>query len=484
MDKSGRGPTYDIERYLNIRGAGSPSMGPDGEIISFLMDTTGVGQVWSLTEPGGWPTQRTFYEERVTFVSWSPERPELIFGKDEGGNEREQFFRLSAGGTVTPLTKTPSAKHWWGGWNSDGSEFAFTSNRRDEAVFDVYVQDRDAQGDAARLVHEGDGWISVAGWSPDDTRLLVHEAHSNYDMDVYVLDIATGELEHITPHSGDVRYGSVEWGPTGEAVYLTTDEGTDTMFLGRLDLGPLAIEPVEQGGEWNIDGVVIDEDTERIAYSRNVDGYSELNIGVFTDEVTIEQLAGLDLPDGVYSGFDFGPDAERLVVAVTSDTQNANVWVVQVETGAATRWTRASTAGIPESSFVESTIVHYRTFDDREIPAFFSLPANPGDAVPVIVDIHGGPESQRRPSFSAVKQYFLDAGYGVFEPNVRGSTGYGKAFTRLDDKRKRMDAVRDIKAGIEWLHEQSTVSPDRIVALGGSYGGFMVLAALTEYPEL
>jgi Tol biopolymer transport system component len=165
---------YVIERYLNVRSAFGASFAPDGT-LAFRMDTTGTPQVWTVEKPGAWPTQRTFYDERVTFATWSPERNELVFGKDEGGNERQQLFRLDADGTVTNLTAT-DAKHRWGGWSHDGDRIAFASNRRDESVFDIYVQGREETGDDAELIREGDGWLSLGGWSPDDSRLLVHEA--------------------------------------------------------------------------------------------------------------------------------------------------------------------------------------------------------------------------------------------------------------------------------------------------------------------
>ncbi|MFB6210619.1 MAG: prolyl oligopeptidase family serine peptidase [Halobacteriales archaeon] len=476
----------DIERYLNIRSAHSASFSADGDRLSFLTDITGVPQLWTLDDPGAWPEQISFYDERVTFGSWSPERPELIFGMDEGGNERTQLFRLDADGeTVTPLTRMPDAKHRWGGWNSDGTRFAFASNRRDESVFDIYTQGRDETGDDAECIHEGDGWLSVTGWSPDDDRLLVHEAYSNFDQDVYVLDIESGELTHVTPHEGDVRYGSVEWAPDGHALYLITDEGTDTTYLARLELDDLTMRTVESGGDWNVDGVAIDEDTGRIVYSQNVDGYTELTVGDLIDETTIEPHPSPELPPGVYGGVDFGPDGDRFAITVTGPAQNANVYVIDVESGRAERWTRAATAGLPRESFQSAEIVQYTSFDDREIPAYLSFPdGTDGEPAPAIVDIHGGPESQRRPSFNPVKQYFLANGYAVFEPNVRGSTGYGKAYSRLDDVRNRMDSVKDIKAGVEWLRGNDRIDPDRIVAMGGSYGGFMVLASLTEYPEL
>jgi dipeptidyl aminopeptidase/acylaminoacyl peptidase len=481
---------YDIERYLNVRSAYGASFAPDGT-LSFRMDTTGTPQVWTLGAAGEWPTQRTFYDERVTFASWSPQRQELAFGMDEGGNERQQLYRLDDDGTVTNLTAT-DAKHRWGGWSHDGDRFAFASNRRDESVFDVYVQGRAETGAAAELVHEGEGWLSLAGWSPADDRLLVHEAHSSFDHDVYALDIETGELTHLTDHAeADVRYSSLSWGPDGEALYCCTDLEADTLYLARVDAETGELETVETGGEWNLDGIALDDETGRLVYSRNVDGYTELTAGRLAGETTVEPYPDPAVPAGVSGGIAFDDDAERFAVTVTADTVNTNVYVVDIETGDAERWTHASTAGIPETTFRESELVGYESFDGREIPGYFALPhaADGGeetaaDGVPVVVDIHGGPESQRRPSFSPTKQYFLSHGYAVFEPNVRGSTGYGREYTHLDDVERRMDSVADLRAAAEWLAARPAVDPDRIVAKGGSYGGFMVLAALTEHPEL
>jgi len=236
---------YDIERYLNVRSAFGAAFRADGT-LSFRMDTTGTPQVWTIDRPGGWPTQRTFYEDRVTFASPSPERTETVFGMDEGGDERQGLFRLDDDGRIVELTP-PDAKHRFGGWSHDGDRFAFASNRRDESVFDVYVRPRAEGADAERLL-EGDGWLSVSGWSPDDSRLLVHEARSNFDMDVYVLDIASGALRPVTDAGDGVRYRSPSWGPNGEAVYCCSDRDGETLSLVRLDIADGTVTTVEDGG--------------------------------------------------------------------------------------------------------------------------------------------------------------------------------------------------------------------------------------------
>jgi dipeptidyl aminopeptidase/acylaminoacyl peptidase len=507
---------YDLERYLTMRSAYGGSLGPGGR-LAFLLDTTGTGQIWTLDEPGGWPTQRTFYDEPVSFVSFSPERPEAVFGMDEGGNERMQLYRLDADGEILPLTAQPEAKHRWGGWSNDGEQFAFASNRRDESVFDIYLQGRDSR--EAELIFEGDGWFSVGPWSPDDDAVAVHQAHSSFDHDLSVLDLETRERRELTPETSDVRYGSAQWGPAGEWLYLVTDEDSDTLSLGRLHAETGELETVREGGEWDVGGVALDE-SGLLVYSRNVDGYTDLTVAELADG-DLRELPTPDVPGDIAGGVSFGPDGDRFSLTSTGRTLNTNVSVVDVaalrdaatedsddaavtgegivadavmggdgtadhhtDGGVVTRWTDASTAGIPRETFVEPELIRYETFDGREIPAFVSLPPEiPEGGAPVIVDIHGGPESQRRPSFAGLSQYFLSRGYALFEPNVRGSTGYGRAYTHLDDVENRMDSVRDIGAALDWLETHEAVDSERIVAKGGSYGGFMVLASLTEFPE-
>ncbi len=474
---------YDIERYLKVRHAVGPSLGPNGE-LAFRYDATGVPQVWRLDEPGAWPEQLTFHEEPVSYASWSPTRSELLYGMDDGGNERTQIHRLSGdGGEAVNLTRTPDAKHYFGGWSHDGDRFAFASNRRDPGAFDAYVQGRDETGDDATLVAETDRYLAVVGWSPSDDRLVLHEATSSRDQDLYVVDVATGDLDHVTPYDEPVAFGSVAWGPDGDALYVTTDRDGDTRYLARLDPASGDLDPVVDGGGWNVGTVGVDHDTGRVLYVRNVDGAADLHVGDL-DGTEIEEYPTPDLPEGVLAGASFGPDAETLAVSVDGRTENANAFVVDVASGEAERWTRASTAGIDPGSFVAPEHVRYESFDGLEIPALLSMPRNVDGDVPVVVHIHGGPDSQRRPRFFATIQYLLGQGFAVFEPNVRGSSGYGREYAGLDDVRNRMDSVRDVKAGVEWLRDRPGVDPDRVAAYGGSYGGFMVLSCLTEYPDL
>jgi dipeptidyl aminopeptidase/acylaminoacyl peptidase len=471
---------YPLTRYLGIDSASSPNMTVD-ETLVFLADTTGTPQVWSLDAPGSFPSRLTAHDERVSFVSASPTRSEVIFGMDTGSDEHDQLYRYDLDdGTETALTATPEAIHGWGTWRPDGDEIAFVANRRDGGTFDVYVQGR-AETDAT-LVHEGPGgFLSIEAWG--EPGIVFSRANASFDQNLFLLDPEKGDHRKITDDT-DAQYYDVTFGPDGE-LYCVTNHGADTSYVCRLGLDDGTHTVVEEAGEWNVSHFSLHRGTGRVAWVRNVDGYSEVHTGRLVNGGDgIEPLTEPDLPDGVVFGVGFGPDGECALSMSRSDDPQ-NVFVLDPETGTVERWTDFGTLGIPRETFLDPEIVRYESFDGREIPAYWTLPPNakPGET-PVIVDIHGGPQYQRQPWFYPTKQYFLQQGYAIFEPNVRGSSGYGTAYTRLDDTDKRMDSVADIEAAVEWLYGQNAVDSDRIVAYGRSYGGFMVLAAITEYPDL
>jgi dipeptidyl aminopeptidase/acylaminoacyl peptidase len=477
--------SYDVARYLSIDSTDTPTFTTDGD-LAFLADTTGTPQVYRLDEPNTYPERLTAHSERVSFVDASPTREELMFGMDEGSNERDQLYRYDLEtGEETPLTEEPEAKHLWGGWGPEGEQFAFAANRRQGDTFDVYVQGRDDP--AATLVWEGPGgFVGVAAWHPDGEALILQESNSSSDQVLYWLDVPSGDIERITDTDEEARYSHVSFGPDG-GLYAVTDHGHETAYVGRIDDG--AVETVERGPEaWNVDSLQIDADTGQVAYTVNVDGYTEATVGTLRDGEVVDTTA-VDLPEGVVADVELSPDAGEVAITFSADDHPHSIYVVDAENGSYERWTDPGTLGIPEEQFLRSETIRYETFDGREIPAYWTLPpgvdADGSDgAVPVMVDIHGGPEHQRRPWFYPTKQYFLNQGYAVLEPNVRGSSGYGKAYTHLDDQEKRMDSVKDIESATEWLEDQPAADTDRLIAYGRSYGGFMVLAAITEYPDL
>ncbi|WP_435119173.1 S9 family peptidase [Halolamina sp. C58] len=487
--------TYSITRYLGIDSTDTPTFTAD-DTLAYLADTTGTPQVYRLDEPDSYPERLTAHDERVSFVDASPTRAELMFGMDEGSNERDQLYRYDLDtGEEHQLTNDPEAKHLWGGWGPEGDRFAFAANRRQGDTFDVYVQRRDAG--SANLVWEGPGgFVGVAAWHPDGDALVLQESNSSADQVLYWLDIEGGDAERLTDATEEARYHHVAFGPDGD-LYTITDYGAETAYVGRIDpeergdLGVDSVETVEPGHEeWNVDSLQIDAESGRVAYTLNVDGYSETYLGALAaDGSEIVDTTQPDLPEGVVAGVELGPDGQRAAIEFSADDHPHSVYVADGGSGETERWTTPGTLGIPEERFLRSETIRYETFDGREIPAYWTLPEGVEEdgsdgQVPVMVDIHGGPEHQRRPWFYPTKQYFLNQGYAVLEPNVRGSSGYGKAYTHLDDQEKRLDSVQDIEYAVNWLERQPAADTDRLIAYGRSYGGFMVLSAITQYPDL
>ena len=462
---------YEFGRYLKIRGAWGASWSPDGRRVAFLTEITGVPQAWEVPAGGGWPEQLTFHEERVSGAEYSPVRDEMLFGMDAGGNERSQLFLLGQGGE-RDLTRDPGAIHYSGGFSPDGTRISFTATRRNGTDFDVFVQD--LPGGEPETVWETAGYHTVSGWGPDGSFLIVSRHHSNTDNDLYRLDLESGEATLLTPHEGEARFRSPSVTPDGGRLFLATDRDGDFVRLARLDLATLDLEYLTPD-DHDVEEVELSRDGRLLAATRNVGGYSDLLF--FNGRGG--RMPDPELPRGIVGGLAFSPDGGHLAFTLVGPTRNPDVWTMRLPDGEARRLTRSSTAGIPPKSFREPKIVRYPSFDGLEVPAVFYEPEEPG--APVVVNVHGGPESQSRPTFAPVTQYLLGRGHAVLLPNVRGSTGYGKRYTHLDDVRLRMDSVKDLAHAAHWLRERGH---EKIAVMGGSYGGFMVLAALTEYPDL
>jgi dipeptidyl aminopeptidase/acylaminoacyl peptidase len=469
-------PRYDFARFLNVRNAYSPSPSPDGSRVAFLSDITGVPQVWSVPVEGGWPEQLTFYAERVATVEYSPAGDRILFGMDAGGNERQGLYSVSPDGAeVQPLAVAEDVIHSWGAWSPDGSQIAYASNARDRRYFDVYVRPLDGE---PRCVLQQDGTNSVVGWSPDGRSLLVSRTREMYsDTDLYLLDLASGEARLLTEHEGEAYHGSPHF--IGEdTVLLIASRDREFAAPARLDLRTGELRYLAET-EWDAEELAASADGRVVAYTVNEEGYSRLRLEVGGEPRTVAAL-----PDGVIVGLKLSEDGSTLVFAHYGATRNGNVWAVDTASGEARQVTHATRAGLPDEALAEPRLVRYPTFDGREVPAFLYLPRDVEPPVPVVVHVHGGPEGQARPTFNPTIQYLVNLGLGVLATNVRGSTGYGKTFAHLDDVRKRMDSVADLEAAVRWLRESGIGRPDAIAVMGGSYGGFMTLAAITTYPDL
>jgi len=497
-----------IPRYLSARSAYFPSIAPDGRRMAFVSDITGVPQAWMVRlAPGSdealWPDQLTFGADRVMGVWFSPVPGDarLIYSRDVGGNEKEQLTLLHTGdGTEVPLTAGhEGAVHHFGSWSGDGAQILFAANRRDAGLFDLYLQPLDG---SARLVWENHepGYLSSISFSPDGSRAVLVRAASSFRHDLIEVELNSGAARVISPTRKDAGYEAVHYEQDGRSLLLNTDLASDFLQIVRLRLDDLTTESVVSL-DWDIELMTLSPDGRYLAYEVNVEGASKLSLFDLTTGETqsapsLERVVpGMGTTPGVVGMTDgrlaFASDSRSLAYSFTCSTRSSDIYVWDLEGDQVQAVTRSSHGGIPVDSFVAPELVRYPTFDGvgpgevREIPAWFYKPVERGGGrMPVVVYVHGGPASQFRPHFFPLLQFFLQKGYAVLAPNVRGSTGYGKAYAGLDDVEKRMDSVADLAHAARWLKGQPDVDSDRLVIYGRSYGGFMVLSAVSTYPDL
>ena len=488
--------THPISRYLNVKTAAFPGFAYSGDSLFFLWDVTGLPQVWQAPAEAGsrpwWPRQLTFGDDRVLGLWAAPAGPErLVYARDAGGNEKAQLFLLDPQqGTETPLTAGhEDAMHLFGCWSHDGDAIFFAANRRHPAHFEIYRQELDG-GDAQLLwEHDQRGYLTNFTVSDDGSRLAFSRNRSSFDHDVFLLDLKTGKARRLSPDDRPARYEQLAFAPGGRTLYVITDLDSDFLHLRRLEPASGAWETLV-APNWDVELLALSRDGRHLAYAVNVEGESRLEL---IDMRTGTGRPGPDLraigggAPGVVAANDarltFSPGGERLAFSFTGATRTSDVFIWDVEADRAHAATRAGHGGLPRDSFVTPELVRYPTFDEREIPAWYYRPPGKTD-LPVLVVVHGGPESQFRPTFNFLVQYLVHNGYAVLAPNVRGSTGYGNAFSHLDNVERRMDSVADLAHAAHWLRERPEVDGERIAVYGGSYGGFMVLAALTSYPDL
>lgn len=473
---------YSIERYLNIRSAGSPTFSPDGRKIAFLTNITGTSQIWFVDANGGYPEQITAFNDNVSFVEWLPGGKGLIFGKAEGGNENTQFFWLSDDGSIyKELTSDGKTRHNFGAVSKDGNYIFYTSNKRDKNWFDVYRMEI-ASG-REEIILQSDASNFIAAVSDDGSKVIISRSSVRFslDNDLYLVDVKDKKEIHLTPHDEATQFGDVHF-LDNDTILLATNKNREFYNLAKMDLNAKKIQMLNNMN-WDTDATAISPDGKMFANTYNREGFSEL---FFTETKNISlKSTPVQLPaKGIVGGLEFSKDNSQLAFTFSSARHNTDIWIYNLWSRKLTQVTKSSRSGIPQESFVEPQLIKFKTFDGREIPAWYYKPKNVMNKFPVIISVHGGPEAQERAGFNSLYQYYLSRGYAILAPNVRGSTGYGKTYASLDNIRRREDAVKDLAYAVEWLKNQGDADPRRIAVMGGSYGGYMTMAAITLYPDL
>ncbi|MFC4294110.1 prolyl oligopeptidase family serine peptidase [Novosphingobium tardum] len=466
--------------YLESRSAGFAGWDPKTRAVLIATRFGNTSQLHRVATPLGARTQISFEAEPVS-GAYAPDKGDVIVvQKDTGGDEYYQLYTL-ASGRLTLLTDGKS-RNEGNAWSEDGELVGFSSTRRNGADSDLYVMNpRDPASSRMVAQVKGGGW-GIAAFAPDKSSAIVANYQSVQDVDLYRLDLASGSMTPMGDNKLQVAQGGVQVAPDG-TIWLVSDAGSDFARLGTLDPGTGKFTPRGPAEKWDVDGFDMSKDGKTIAYIVNEAGAHRMRI---LDVPTGATRTVETLPAGVISGLEIAPWGE-IGFSMSSARSASDVWSVDPSTLAVTRWTQSETGGLDVKRNSEPEIVTVKSFDKLPVSGLLYLPDParfPGPR-PLIVSVHGGPEGQSQAGFLGRNNYLLnELGIGIFLPNVRGSTGYGKRFVSLDNGPfKREDSVRDLGAMIDALRKDSRIDPARVGLTGGSYGGYMCYAAAVQLKD-
>jgi dipeptidyl aminopeptidase/acylaminoacyl peptidase len=475
-----------VGRYSEFRSASFGGWHPTRRELLVATRFADSNQVHVVKSPGGDRRQLTFYPDNALPAGFQPSGTEsLVFRKDQGGDEFFQFYRLDLGtGAITLLTDGKSRNTTFT-WSNRGTRAAYVSSRRNGRDTDLWMLDS-ADPKADHLVAElaGGGWGPL-DWSPDDATLLVQNYISANQSELYLFDAKSGAKTLLTPaqEGTTVAYPEARFSRDGKGVYAITDRDDEFRRIAYIDLATKRTTYLTTGLGHDVSEFELSWDGKTVAYVVNEDGLGVLHL---MDLASRKELKVPKLPNGIVSNLAWRRNAREFAFDLDSDLAPDDVYSYDLASAKLERWTHSETGGLDTGNFARSQLVHWKSWDDRSISGFLYRPPPakfPGRR-PVVINIHGGPESQFRPGYLGRNHYLVnELGVALIYPNVRGSSGFGKTFLALDNGRLREGSYRDIEALLDWIKAQPDLDSERVLVTGGSYGGFMTLAVATNYND-
>ena len=483
-------PSEVVERmlqYTNARSAGFTGWQPEGKGLYVVTRFGETSQIHYVEQPGGTRRQITFFNEPVHNAGIRPagQPAGFLFPKDVGGSEFYQLFYFDLGTSQYHMFTDGQSRNGSAIWSYKGDRIAYYSTARNGRDWDIVVADMADPG-ATHTVLEAEGTYFPHEWSPDDSRLLVMKYVSINESYFFVVDMSSGEVIELNPAEGKIAYGDAAWSRDGSGIYYASDENSEFLRLRYYDLASGASTVLTGDIDWDVEAVELSHKGDIIAFITNEDGINRLHLRKIKGWKT---LPVPDLPVGLMGGLKFSPDDRQLALTLNTPQTPSDTYTLDIKKRQLTRWTYSEVGGLATENFAVPELIHYPTFDEvngqpRMIPAFYYRPAGVEPPYPVIISIHGGPESQAVPYFSSTYQYWInELGAAMLIPNVRGSSGYGKTYVQLDNGFNREGSVKDIGALLDWVENQPELDMERVAVYGGSYGGYMVLACMTHYND-
>ena len=476
-------PGYDARTFYDTEQVFGASFSADETRILMNSDRTGVMNAYAQPITGGEPAALTNSETDANLgMAFFPNGDRILFTADQGGNELNHLYVLAPGGTPEDITPGENLKAGFSRFSADGERFFVTTNERDQQAFDLYEYRVDDL--SRRLAFENPGGFLPGPVSPDGRFLALTRSRNNADSDVFLVDLeeSSAEPRHITPHEGDASHAPVGFDPDVTQLLYRTDAHGEFAEVWAYDLETAEHRPVLQA-DWDVFTVYFSEKGTYRVSAVNVDASTEVTV---VDTRSGDTVEFPDVPGGDVTGVRFSPSETKLAFYVNSDTSPSNLYVWDLETGEHRRLTNTLNPEIEESHLVDGEVIRYPSFDGLEIPSVLYRPhqATPNSPVPALVWVHGGPGGQSRKGYRAQIQHLVNNGYAVLAVNNRGSSGYGKTFFHMDDKRHGDVDLKDCVEARSYLESLDWVDDGRIGIIGGSYGGYMVGAALAFEPEV
>ncbi|HCI82496.1 MAG TPA: hypothetical protein DHW02_22710, partial [Ktedonobacter sp.] len=471
-----------IERMAKIGSCSSASLSPGGLRVAFVSDLNGVPQVWTVATEGGWPDLVTTLDDQILSVSWSPRGQWLAFMLAPGGGMNQQVYIIHPDGTgLRCLTQGGKDNNWLGGWTHDGQKLLISSSQRDPNAMDGYLVDV-TTGDF-QLVAQNDGIGSLSDVSRDGRFAILNQVPQRSDSNLYLIDIGSGTRTLLTPHEGPGTFESGKFSSDGHTIYLIANLNREQPAFCRIQLAngqPGAIEVLSGRDDAELQEFDISEDGTTAALMWNKAGLSEL---AFLNLETGEQRTGPQLPAEIVYGLSWSKDGKVLAMTVDGAASASDIWAMERESGKLWQVTHSPHAGVDFKAMVRPELVQFPAHDGLQLSGWLYKAPGLTQAGPIVLHFHGGPEGQARPYFDDLGQALLAHGVSVFAPNVRGSSGFGKTFVNLDNGSLRFNAIKDIQACVDYVVKSGIADPKRIGIMGGSYGGYMTMVGLTDFPD-
>ena len=471
---------YTIEQFMATTSVNGASFSRDEKQVLFNSNASGIFNAYVLPVGGGTPRALTSSTTDSTYaVGFFYNDDRILFTRDQGGNEQNHLYVRELDGAERDLTPGAKLKAAFAGWQPDGKAFYVSTNERDPKYFDLYRYD--AQTYARTLVYQNETGRTVSAISRDGRYLALDKPNTTADSDVYLYDVQTRETKHISRHQGTASYSAEDFDPDSKRLLFATNDGGEFTRIRAYDLATGAVTDLEQA-DWDIAGTGYSRNgRHRISYV-NEDGSIRMRV---VDSATGKPVALPKTGGGEMRGAVFSDSGNLVAFYVNGDRSPNNLYVHDFRSNKTTQLTRSLSPEIDPNDLVEAEVVRFTSFDGTVIPSIFYKPKGASNAnkVPAVVYVHGGPGGQTMRGYNAQIQYLVNHGYAVLGINNRGSSGYGKTFFTADDRKHGQEPLWDCVEAKTWLASLGWVDPGRIGIMGGSYGGYMTLAALAFRPE-